>query len=156
MGALAEFASILHPLTVHLHVALLTMGFVMMLTWLFKGLGTAVFENRLHALAHRFTLWGVVFLVLSMAAGIHDGLRGRIVAFRDPLGRWLYVKVALAVVCFLVYVQFVRLSNRRREYLQEQPRLMAWCLAAQVVGYLLVLVISYLGTALVYHPKLLP
>jgi uncharacterized membrane protein len=42
---------VLHPLLVHLHIALLCMAFVTMCYWLFRGMATSIFENRIHSLA---------------------------------------------------------------------------------------------------------
>src|SRR2546422_7413593 len=67
---------VLHPLFVHLHIALLLMAFITMYYWLFKGLATSIFENRIYSLARLNTTAGLVFVVLSMVFGIRDGLAG--------------------------------------------------------------------------------
>jgi hypothetical protein len=40
-----EVHGVLHPLFVHLHIALLFMAFVCLYYWLFKGLATSIFEK---------------------------------------------------------------------------------------------------------------
>ena len=57
---------VLHPLFVHLHIALLAMAFMTMYYWLFKGLVTSIFENRLYSLTRFNTAAGLVFVVLSI------------------------------------------------------------------------------------------
>ena len=49
----------------------------------------------------------------------------------------------------------LRLSGRRRKYLQEDGRLLLGCLATQTLGYLFVVVIMVIGTMLAYHPDFL-
>src|SRR5216117_1607312 len=94
---------VLHPLFVHLHIALLLMAFITMYYWLFKGLATSVFENRIYSLARLNTTAGLVFVVLAMVVGVRDGLAGDVVSFDSALGKWLYVKATLASVIVLVY-----------------------------------------------------
>src|SRR5207245_11503054 len=87
---------VLHPLFVHLHIALLLMAFITMYYWLFKGLATSIFENRIYSLARLNTTAGLVFVVLSMVFGIRDGLAGNVAVFDSPLGKWLHVKPIMA------------------------------------------------------------
>lgn len=146
---------VLHPLFVHLHIALLLMAFMTMYYWLFKGLATSIFENRIYALARFNTAAGLVFVVLSMAVGIRDGLGGYVVSFHSPLGRWLYVKATLATLIVLVYSAFLWQSRKKSRYLQEDPKIMVWCLATQLIGFVLVAVVTALGTMLVFYPHVL-
>jgi len=146
---------VLHPLFVHLHIALLLMAFITMYYWLFKGLATSIFENRIYSLARLNTTAGLVFVVLSMAVGIRDGLTGDVVLFDSPLGKWLYVKAALATLIVLVYGAFVYVSRKKPQYLQEDPTVMFWCLATQLVGLILVIAVTTVGTMLVYYPQAL-
>src|SRR5437660_11540109 len=92
---------VLHPLFVHLHIALLLMAFITMYYWLFKGLATSIFENRIYSLARLNTTAGLVFVVLSMVFGIRDGLAGNEASFHSPLGNWRYVKASLATLTVL-------------------------------------------------------
>lgn len=146
---------VLHPLFVHLHIALLFMAFMTMYYWLFKGLATSIFENRLYSLTRFNTGAGLVFVVLSMVVGIRDGLAGYIVSFNSPLGKWLYVKATLATLIVLVYSAFLWQSRKKSQYLQEDPRIMVWCLATQLVGFLLVAMVTTLGTMLVFYAHIL-
>lgn len=146
---------VLHPLFVHLHIALLLMAFMTMYYWLFKGLATSIFENRIYALTRFNTLAGLVFVLLSMAVGIRDGLGGYVVSFHSPLGRWLYVKATLATLIVLVYSAFLWQSRKKPRYLQEDPKIMVWCLATQLIGFVLVAVVTALGTMLVFYPHVL-
>jgi uncharacterized membrane protein len=146
---------VIHPIAVHLHIALFIMGFISMYYWFLKGLATSVFEDGFHNLAHHNTFAGVLFLIVAMIAGIRDGLLGIYVSFSSPTGFWLYVKVVLASLTLLVYLLFLHFSNQRRRYLQEDTRLMLWCLATQGVGFLLVVAITTIGTLIVYYPYLL-
>jgi uncharacterized membrane protein len=146
---------VLHPLFVHLHIALLLMAFMTMYYWLFKGLATSIFENRIYALTRFNTAAGLVFVLLSMAVGIRDGLGGYVVSFHSPLGRWLYVKATLATLIVLVYSAFLWQSRKKPRYLQEDPRIMVWCLATQLIGFVLVAVVTALGTMLVFYPHVL-
>jgi uncharacterized membrane protein len=146
---------VLHPLFVHLHIALLFMAFVTMYYWLFKGLATSIFENRIYSLARFNTAAGLVFVILSMAAGIRDGLAGSVVAFDSPLGTWLYVKAVLATVIVLVYGAFLWQSRKKPQYLQEDPKIMVWCLATQLLGFVLVAAVTTLGTMLVFYADVL-
>ncbi len=120
---------VLHPLFVHLHIALLFMAFVTMYYWLFKGLVTSIFENRLFGFTRFNTAAGLVFVLLSMAVGIRDGLAGYVVSFNSPLGRWLYVKASLATLILAVYSTFLWQSRKKPQFLQEDPKIMVWCLA---------------------------
>lgn len=146
---------VIHPIAVHLHIALFTMGFISMYYWFFKGLVTSVFENYLHDLAHYNTLAGVVFLVIAMATGIRDGMAGVITSFGPPLGRWLYIKAGLAFFTLAVYLVFLLKSSQRRRYLQEDSRLLFWCLGTQGLGFLLMVATTAIGTMIVYYPSLL-
>lgn len=141
----------LHPLTVHIHIAFFTLSFVTMMAWFIRGLATAVFENRLHSLAHFGVQVGVVSLIIAMAAGIYDGFYGHYATFGGHHAKWLYVKVALSSLCLVVYASFLYLSRKKRRYLQENPKLMVGCLATQVCGFVLVVVITGIGTLLVHH-----
>ena len=146
---------VVHPLFVHLHIALLFMAFVTMYYWLFKGLATSIFENRIYSLTRFNTAAGLIFVLLSMAVGIRDGLAGYVVSFNSPLGKWLYVKAALATLIVVVYSAFLWQSRKKRQYLQEDTRVMIWCLATQLVGFLLVAAVTTLGTMLVFYAHLL-
>lgn len=146
---------VLHPLFVHLHIALLFMAFVTMYYWLFKGLATSIFENRIYGLARFNTGAGLIFVLLSMVVGIRDGLAGYIVSFDSPLGKWLYLKVVLAVLIVAVYGAFLWQSRKKPRYLQEDPTIMVWCLATQLVGFLLVAAVTTLGTMLVFYAHVL-
>ena len=146
---------VLHPLFVHLHIALLLMAFITMYYWLFKGLATSIFENRIYSLARLNTAAGLLFVVLSMIVGVRDGLTGSVASFDSPLGTWLYVKATLATVIVIVYGAFLWLSRKKPQYLQEDPKIMFWCLATQLVGMMLVIAVTMLGTMLVYYPHAL-
>jgi uncharacterized membrane protein len=146
---------VVHPLFVHLHIALLFMAFVTMYYWLFKGLATSIFENRIYSPTRFNTAAGLIFVLLSMAVGIRDGLAGYVVSFNSPLGKWLYVKAALATLIVVVYSAFLWQSRKKRQYLQEDTRVMIWCLATQLVGFLLVAAVTTLGTMLVFYAHLL-
>lgn len=148
--------SIIHPLTVHLHIAFFTLGFFIMYYWLIRGLTSGVFDNRVRDVGHLATQLGVVFLVLAMLAGLHDAFFGPQHFLRVPgLRRWIEIKIVLATLTFLTYAAFLCLSSRRRQYLQEDGRLLLGCLATQTVGYLLVGAITFIGTMLAYHPGFL-
>jgi uncharacterized membrane protein len=146
---------VLHPLFVHLHIALLFMAFVSMYYWLFKGLATSIFENRLFGFTRFNTAAGLVFVLLSMIVGIRDGLAGYVVSFNSPLGKWLYVKASLATFMVAVYSTFLWQSRKKPQYLQEDPTIMVWCLATQLVGFLLVAAVTTLGTMLVFYADVL-
>ena len=146
---------VLHPLFVHLHIALLLMAFITMYYWLFKGLATSIFENRIYSLARLNTTAGVGFVMLSMIVGIRDGLAGNVASFDSPLGKWLYVKVILATLIVLVYGAFLYVSRQKPQYLQEDPKIMFWCLATQLFGLILVIAVTTIGTMLVYYPHAL-
>lgn len=146
---------VLHPLFVHLHIALLFMAFITMYYWLFKGLATSIFENRLFSLTRFNTAAGLLFVVLSMAVGVRDGLAGYVVSFSSPLGVWLYAKAVLATLIVAVYSAFLWQSRKQPQYLQENPRVMVWCLATQLTGFLLVSAVTALGTMLVFYAHVL-
>jgi uncharacterized membrane protein len=143
-------------LFVHLHIAFLLMAFVSMYAWLIRGLATSVFEDRIYRFARTNTWLGVVTVGLSMIAGMRDGLAGSIVRFDGPVGGWLMVKAGLAVVLLVVYGLFLARSARKKSYLQEDRRTMAWCLMTQAVGIVIVVVITAIGTMLVYYQDALP
>lgn len=147
---------VLHPLFVHLHIAFLLMAFVAMYAWLFRGLATSVFEDRIYRFARTNTWLGVITVALSMVAGVRDGLAGTIARFDGPVGGWLLVKAVLAVLLLVVYGLFLARSARKKSYLQEDRRILAWCLATQAVGIFLVAVITTIGTMLVYYRDALP
>lgn len=146
---------VLHPLFVHLPIALLFMAFMTMCYWLFRGLATSVFENRIYSLTRFNTTVGLVFVLLSMAAGFRDVLAGYWVTFSSPLGKWLYVKVILTLLIVIIYSAFLWQSRKKPQYLQEDLKIMTWCLATQLVGFLLVLIVTALGTMLVFYPHVL-
>ncbi len=116
---------------------------------------TSIFENRIYSLARLNTAAGLVFVLLSMVVGIRDGLIGYVTSFDSPLGKWLYVKATLATLIVLVYGAFLWLSRKKAQYLQEDPKIMFWCLATQLVGMILVIAVTTLGTMLVYYPQVL-
>lgn len=147
---------VLHPLFVHLHIAFLLMAFVAMYAWFFRGLATSVFEDRIYRFARTNTWLGLITVALSMVAGMRDGLTGTIARFDGPVGGWLVVKVVLAVGLLVVYGLFLRMSARKKSYLQEDRRILAWCLGTQAVGIVLVAVITAIGTMLVYYRDALP
>lgn len=147
---------VFHPLFVHLHIAFLLMAFMAMYAWFFRGLATSVFEDRIYRFARVNTWLGVATLILSMIAGIRDGIAGTEVRFSGPFGGWLGIKVVLATLMLVVYGLFLYRSARKKRYLQEDPETMAWCLATQAVGIVLVVAITTIGTMLVYYPDLLP
>ncbi len=147
---------ILHPLFVHLHIAFLVMAFVAMYTWLFRGLATSVFEDRIYRFARANTWAGVITVALSMIAGVRDAIAGTVARFSGPVGGWLFVKMVLAVVLLAVYGLFLYWSGRKRTYLQEDRTAMLWCLVTQLTGILLVVLITAIGTMVVYYQDLLP
>ena len=147
---------ILHPLFVHLHIAFLFMAFISMFAWLIRGLATSVFEDRFYRFASANTWAGVVTVALSMVMGLRDAFFGTVVRFNGPLGGWILVKVILATLLLVIYGTFLYWSRRKRRYLQEDPRIMAWCLGTQLLGIILVGIITALGTMLVYYPDGLP
>ena len=147
---------VLHPLFVHLHIAFLLMAFVAMYAWFFRGLATSVFEDRIYRFVRANTWVGVITVALSMAAGIRDGLSGSIVRFSGPHGGWLVVKTILAVLLLGVYGLFLYQSSKKKSYLQEDRRIMLWCLVTQATGIVVVVVITTIGTMLVYYQDLLP
>ncbi|MFQ5528829.1 MAG: DUF2231 domain-containing protein [Gemmatimonadota bacterium] len=147
---------VLHPLFVHLHIAFLLMAFGAMYTWLFRGLATSVFEDRIYRFARTNTWLGVIAVALSMVAGLRDGIAGTIVRFSGPVGGWLFVKLVLAVLLLVVYGVFLAKSNKKKSYLQEDRGIMAWCLVTQALGISIVAVITAIGTMLVYYQDVLP
>jgi uncharacterized membrane protein len=147
---------VLHPLFVHLHIAFLLMAFMAMYAWLFRGLATSVFEDRLYRFARTNTGLGLITVALSMVAGLRDGLAGSIVRFSGPLGGWLLLKVVLATQLLVVYGLFLARASRKKTYLQEDRTTMAWCLGTQAVGIVLVGIITAIGTMLVYYPDRMP
>ena len=147
---------ILHPLFVHLHIAFLLMAFIAMYTWLLRGLATSVFENRIYWFARQNTWAGVVTVALSMVAGVRDALYGAIAHFDGPVGGWLFTKAVLAIALLAVYALFLYWSARKRTYLQENRTVMLWCLSTQLVGIVLVGVITVIGTMIVYYQDRLP
>ncbi|MBZ0159023.1 DUF2231 domain-containing protein [Candidatus Methylomirabilis sp.] len=146
---------VLHPLSVHLPIAMLFMAFMTMCYWLVRGLATSVFENRIYSLTRFNTAAGLLFVLLSIATGLRDVLAGYWIAFNSPLGKWLYVKIILAVLIVIIYSAFLWQSRKKPQYLQEDPRVMTWCLTTQLVGFVLVLIVTALGTMLVFYPHLL-
>jgi len=147
---------VLHPLFVHLHIATLLMAFVAMYTWLFRGLTTSVFEDRIYRFARANTWAGVITVALSMLAGFRDGFMGTTARFSGPVGGWLLIKVVLATLMLGVYILFLRKSARKKTYLQEDRVTMLWCLLTQAVGIMLVAAITVIGTMLVYYQDRLP
>lgn len=147
---------ILHPLFVHLHIAFLVMAAVAMYAWLFRGLATSVFEDRLYRFAHANTWAGVVTVALSMVAGLRDAFFGNVARFSGPVGGWILLKVVLAMLLLVIYGLFLHFSRQKPRYLQEDRRIMLWCLATQAVGLTVVVIITMIGTMLVYYQDLLP
>src|SRR5438874_1162782 len=132
---MSTLLTIIHPLTVHLHIAFFTLGFFIMYYWLFHGLTAGIFDNRVRDVGHLATQLGVIFLVLAMLAGLHDAFLGPQHYLQVPgLKRWVEVKIALATLTFITYATFLRLSSRRRKYLQEDGALLLGCLANQNHG----------------------
>ena len=146
---------VLHPLFVHLPIALLFMAFMTMGYWLLRGLATSVFENRIYSLTRFNTAAGLVFVLFCMATGFRDVHAGYWIAFNSPLGKWLYVKVIVALLIVLMYSVFLWQSRKKPQYLQEDPKIMTWCLTTQLVGFVLVLIATALGTMLVFYPQVL-
>lgn len=153
---MTDASLILHPLFVHLHIAFLVMAFGAMAYWLVKGLTSSVFEDRIYRFARVCTLLGVIFVAASMGAGVHDALTGSLARFGGPFGGWLAVKATLATLALVVYGAFLYFSAQKPRYLQEDPRLLAWCLATQLAGFLIVVAITTIGTMLVYYRGSLP
>ncbi|MBI3983314.1 MAG: hypothetical protein HY337_10395 [Gemmatimonadetes bacterium] len=54
------------------------------------------------------------------------------------------------------YGIFLHHSRKKPRYLQEDGRRMAWCLGTQLVGIMVVGIITTIGTMLVYYQDLLP
>lgn len=146
---------VIHPLSVHLPIALFVMAFMTMYYWLFKGLVTSVFENRIYSLTRFNTAVGMVFVLIAIATGFRDVLAGYWVTFNSPLGKWLYGKVILALLIVIIYSAFLWQSRKKPQYLQEDPKIMTWCLVTQTLGFLLVLMVTALGTMLVFYPHVL-
>lgn len=97
----------------------------------------------------------MAFVLLSIATGIRDVQAGYWVAFDSPLGKWLYVKALLALLMVLIYGVFLWQSRKQPQYLQEDPKIMTWCLTTQLVGFILVVLVTALGTMLVFYPHVL-
>lgn len=148
--------NVMHPLFVHLHIAFLLMAFLAMAYWLGKGLSSSIFDDKIYRFARVCTKLGVVFIVLSMAAGVRDGFQGNVARFGGAYGCWLAVKAASAVLMLGAYGLFLYFSAQKPRYLQEDPQILAWCLSTQVVGVLLMIVITTIGTMLVYFRSALP
>lgn len=148
--------NVLHPLFVHLHIAFLLMAGAAMYYWLFRGLTSSIFDDRIYRFARVCTWIGVIFVVLSMGAGVRDGFQGTIARFGGPYGGWLVLKATLATLTLVAYGIFLWLSGRKPRYLQEDPRLLGWCMATQTLGLLLVAAITAIGTMLVYFRVQLP
>ncbi len=132
------------------------MAFVAMYAWLFRGLATSVFEDRIYRFARANTWAGTATVALSMVAGIRDAFTGTVARFSGPVGGWLLVKVVLATLLLAVYGLFLFWSGRKRRYLQEDRVAMLWCLGTQLVGILLVGFVTLIGTMIVYYQDLLP
>ncbi len=132
------------------------MAFVAMYTWLARGLATSVFEDRIYRFARTNTWAGVVTVALSMVAGLRDAFQGTIARFGGPVGGWLLVKAVLATSLLVVYGLFLYWSGRKRTYLQEDRTAMLWCLGTQLVGIVIVGVITLIGTMVVYYQDQLP
>lgn len=147
---------ILHPLFVHLHIAFLLMAFGAMYTWLIRGLLSSIYEDRIYRFARTNTWLGLITIALSMVAGVRDGLIGSIVRFSGPLGGWLFTKAVLATLLLLIYGLFLKKSAQKKNYLQENPAIMGWCLVTQTVGIVIVFAITVIGTMLVYYQDQLP
>ncbi len=147
---------VLHPLFVHLHIAFLLMAFVSMYAWLFRGLATSVFEDRIYRFARANTWAGVITVALSMAAGLRDAFFGTVARFSGPIGGWLFTKTVLAFVMLGVYGLFLYQASKKKSYLQEDRAVMAWCLATQMIGIALVVVITVIGTMIVFYQDRLP
>lgn len=148
--------NVLHPLFVHLHIAFLLMAFLAMGYWLVKGLGSSVFEDKIYRFARVCTQLGVVFILLSMLAGVRDGFQGTIARFGGPHGGWLVVKASAATLMLAVYGLFLYFSGKKPRYLQEDPRILGWCLVTQGIGVVLMIGITTIGTMLVYYRGSLP
>ena len=61
--------SVIHPFTVHLPIAFFTLGFFSLCYWLFRGLTSGIFDNRIRDVGHLATQLGIVFLVVAALAG---------------------------------------------------------------------------------------
>lgn len=147
---------ILHPLFVHLHIAFLFMAFLAMYAWLFRGLASSVFEDRIYRFARANTWAGLITVALSMVVGFRDGIAGSIARFSGPIGGWLWIKALLATLLLVIYGLFLYWSGKKPSYLQEDRRVMAWCLGTQLLGIILVGVITTIGTMVVYYREVLP
>lgn len=146
---------VLHPLFVHLHIAFLLMAFIAMFTWLLRGLATSVFEDRIYRFARANSWAGVITVALSMVAGLRDALYGTVARFNGPVGGWLLIKVVLAFAILGIYGLFLYWSGKKKSYLQEDPRIMAWCLGTQLSGIIVVAVVTTIGTMVVYYQDML-
>jgi uncharacterized membrane protein len=167
--------NILHPLTIQLSFACFTLSFFNMYYWLVRGLRSGIFDNHVRDIGHLATQLGIVLLVLAMLAGLHDVFLGpqhlaRMALAAGPqhlarmavgphhlarlvaLKRFIDLNLALSTLALITYAAFLRLSARRRKYLQEDGRLLLGCLATQTLGYILVGTLTFVGTMLAYHP----
>jgi uncharacterized membrane protein len=126
------------------------MAFLAMAYWLAKGLGSSVFDDKIYRFARVCTQLGVVFIILSMLAGVRDGFSGTIARFSGGHGGWLVTKAVLALLMLAVYALFLYFSGKKPRYLQEDPHILAWCLVTQAVGVALMIAITTIGTMLVY------
>jgi hypothetical protein len=165
--------SAIHPLTVQLSSACFTLSFFNMYYWLARGLKSGIFDNHIRNIGHRATQLGIVFLVLAMLAGLHDAFLGPQHLVRMAVGpqhlahmavgpqhlthmaalhRFNVLNFALSTMALITYATFLRLSARRRKYLQEDGRLLLGCLATQTLGYILVATLTFVGTMLAFHP----
>lgn len=145
--------SAVHPLTVQLSTAFFTLSFFNMYYWLVRGLRSGIFDNHVRDIGHLATQLGIVFLVLAMLAGLHDAfLIPQHLARMAALKRFIDLNLALSTLALITYATFLRLSARRRKYLQEDGGLLLGCLATQTLGYILVGTLTFVGTMLAYHP----
>lgn len=132
------------------------MAFVAMFTWLFRGLATSVFEDRIYRFARANTWAGVVTVALSMVAGLRDAFFGSVARFNGPIGGWLFTKTVLATLMLGIYSVFLYKASKKKSYLQEDRATMAWCLTTQLAGIFLVVVITVIGTMIVFYQDRLP
>jgi hypothetical protein len=165
--------SVVHPLAVQLSSACFTLSFFNMYYWLVRGLRSGIFDNHIRNIGHRATQLGIVFLVLAMLVGLHDALlvpqhlarvavgpqhlaRAAVgpqhLARMAALKRFIVLNIVLSTLALITYATFLRLSARRRKYLQEDGRLLFGCLATQTLGYILVGTLTFVGTMLAFHP----
>jgi len=81
---------------------------------------------------------------------------GTVARFSGPIGGWLFTNAMLATGLLVIYGLFLYWSGLKRSYLQEDRRIMAWCLGTQLTGIVTVAVITAIGTMVVYYQDLLP